>query len=46
MFESVGTAASAGVTNALMVGVSAIPTILLHWQGKKWRFRETESALK
>ncbi|KAJ9194007.1 hypothetical protein DTO164E3_7595 [Paecilomyces variotii] len=46
MFESIGTAASAGVTTALMVGVSAIPTILLHWQGKKWRFRETESALK
>ncbi|PGH07785.1 hypothetical protein AJ79_06173 [Helicocarpus griseus UAMH5409] len=37
MFEDVGIAASSGVTSALMVGVAVIPTILLQWQGAKWR---------
>lgn len=30
MFESVGIAASAGVVTALLVGVSVIPTVILH----------------
>lgn len=37
MFENVGIAASAGVTSALMVGASVIPTVLIQWQGRKWR---------
>lgn len=37
MFENVGIAASSGITTALMVCISAIPTILLHWRGRVWR---------
>ncbi|RLL99162.1 hypothetical protein CFD26_105262 [Aspergillus turcosus] len=37
MFENVGVAASAGVGCALIVGASVIPTIIVHWQGRKWR---------
>lgn len=37
MFENVGIAASSGVTSALMVGVSVFPTVLLQWQGRRWR---------
>jgi hypothetical protein len=37
MFENVGVAASAGVGCALIVGASVIPTIIVHWQGEKWR---------
>ncbi|KAH1592197.1 hypothetical protein KXX69_007156 [Aspergillus fumigatus] len=37
MFENVGVAASAGVGCALIVGASVVPTIIVHWQGKKWR---------
>ncbi|KAI9038372.1 putative MFS transporter [Aspergillus affinis] len=37
MFESVGIAASSGVGCALIVGVSVIPTIILHWRGRAWR---------
>ncbi|KAL4918315.1 major facilitator superfamily domain-containing protein [Aspergillus aurantiobrunneus] len=37
MFESVGTARSSGVVTALIMGVSFVPTALLHWQGHRWR---------
>ncbi|EIT80122.1 major facilitator superfamily domain-containing protein [Aspergillus flavus] len=37
MFESVGVAASAGVGCALLVGVSVIPTLCLHFMGRRWR---------
>ncbi|PGH20374.1 hypothetical protein AJ80_03642 [Polytolypa hystricis UAMH7299] len=37
MFESVGLAASSGVTTALIVGFSVIPTVLIQWRGRKWR---------
>ncbi|EAW08468.1 putative MFS transporter [Aspergillus clavatus NRRL 1] len=37
MFENVGIAASAGVCAALIVGASVFPTIIIHWQGQKWR---------
>lgn len=37
MFDNVGSAASSGITTSLLVCVSVIPTILLHWQGQKWR---------
>ena len=37
MFETVGTANSAGVVVAMIVGVSVIPTIFLHWRGGHWR---------
>lgn len=36
MFEDVGVAASAGIIVALIVVVSFIPTIFLHWQGWRW----------
>lgn len=37
MFESVGVAASSGVGVALIVGISVVPTFLLHWKGRVWR---------
>lgn len=37
MFERVGIAASSGVGVALIVGVSVVPTIFLHWKGHAWR---------
>lgn len=37
MFEQVGIAASAGIIVALIAGVSFIPTIFLHWQGRRFR---------
>lgn len=37
MFETVGVAASSGVCCALIVGVSVIPTIILHFMGRAWR---------
>ncbi|CAI7651659.1 unnamed protein product [Penicillium glandicola] len=40
MFETVGVAPSAGIGSALVVLVSVIPTIFLHWQGKGWRSEE------
>ncbi|CRL18343.1 Sucrose/H+ symporter, plant [Penicillium camemberti] len=40
MFETVGVAPSAGIGSALVVVVSVIPTIFLHWQGKIWRSEE------
>ncbi|CAL5865977.1 uncharacterized protein PFLUO_LOCUS184 [Penicillium psychrofluorescens] len=42
MFETVGIAPSAGVASALIVVVSVIPTIFLHWRGKIWRRDEEE----
>lgn len=39
MFEDVGIAASAGIVVALIVGVSFIPTIFLHWQGHRFHKR-------
>lgn len=40
MFENVGVAPSSGVGSALVVAVSVIPTIFLHWKGRIWRLRE------
>lgn len=37
MFAKVGVAASSGVGVALIVGVSVIPTLFLHWRGRAWR---------
>ena len=37
MFENVGIAKSSGITTAMIVVGSVIPTILIQWQGKKWR---------
>jgi hypothetical protein len=36
MFESVGIANSSGIVTALIIGVSFLPTALLHWQGQRW----------
>jgi len=36
MFKSVGIAASSGIGVALIVGVSVVPTIFLHWKGCVW----------
>lgn len=41
MFTSVGVAKSAGVTTALMVGCSLLPTIALQMMGHRWRPTET-----
>ena len=37
MFATVGVAASSGVGVALIVGISVIPTLFLHWRGHAWR---------
>lgn len=37
MFENVGIAPSAGIGSGMIVAVSVIPTIFLHWRGKNWR---------
>jgi len=37
MFESIGLKASAGVGTALMIGVSVVPTIYLHFRGRSRR---------
>ncbi|PWY67910.1 MFS general substrate transporter [Aspergillus heteromorphus CBS 117.55] len=37
MFDSVGIANSSGVVTALIMGASFIPTVVLQWQGRKWR---------
>ena len=42
MFENVGIAPSAGIGCGMVVAVSVIPTILLHWRGLVWRRREAE----
>ncbi|KAJ6027626.1 uncharacterized protein N7446_003778 [Penicillium canescens] len=40
MFETVGIAPSAGIGAAMIVVVSVIPTIFLHWRGRVWRSDE------
>ncbi|OQE42189.1 hypothetical protein PENCOP_c004G08268 [Penicillium coprophilum] len=40
MFENAGIAPSAGIVSALIVLVSVVPTIFLHWRGKIWRSEE------
>ncbi|KAF7182849.1 hypothetical protein CNMCM7691_002593 [Aspergillus felis] len=42
MFEKVGIARSAGVVAALIMGVSFVPTALLHWKGERLRLRQKE----
>lgn len=37
MIQNVGFYGSAGITTALMVGVSMIPTFFLQWKGHTWR---------
>lgn len=37
MFDKVGVANSAGITTALIVSISVIPTALLQWRGGKWK---------
>lgn len=37
MLETVGVAASAGVATAMIVVVSVIPTVFVHWRGKVLR---------
>lgn len=37
MIGSVGLDGSAGVTAALVVGVSVLPTVVLQWKGVSWR---------
>jgi hypothetical protein len=37
MFTNVGVAKSSGITTALMMGCSFIPTIFLQWRGHQWR---------
>lgn len=47
MFNRLGLANSAGILAALIMGVSVIPTLLLHWHGQTWRRArsiEVESA--
>ncbi|KIN02726.1 hypothetical protein OIDMADRAFT_27229 [Oidiodendron maius Zn] len=44
MFTNVGVAASGGVVAALIIGVSIFPTILVQWQGHKWRGEERDIA--
>ena len=45
MFATVGTANSAGVVVALIVGVSVIPIIFLHFKGEHWRNRKGEAVV-
>ncbi|KAJ5924419.1 Major facilitator superfamily domain general substrate transporter [Penicillium verhagenii] len=40
MLENVGEAPSAGIACAMIVAVSVIPTVFLHWRGKKMRHEE------
>lgn len=40
MLETVGISPSAGITTAMIVVVSVIPTIFVHWRGKVWRGNE------
>lgn len=40
MFTNVGIAPSSGIGAALIVVVSIIPTVFLHWRGKFWRNEE------
>ena len=42
MFAKVGVAASSGAGVALIVGVSVIPTLLLHWRGRLWSKAQME----
>jgi hypothetical protein len=44
MFTNVGVAASGGVAAALIIGVSIFPTIVVQWQGHKWRGEERDIA--
>ena len=44
MFTNVGVAASGGVVAALIIGVSIFPTILVQWQGHKWRGEKRDIA--
>lgn len=44
MFATVGTANSAGVVVALIVGASVLPMIFLHFRGEHWRNRKAERA--
>jgi hypothetical protein len=37
MIQKVGFDASAGITTALIVGVSLIPTAVVQWRGQRWR---------
>lgn len=37
MFEAIGWAGGAGISIALIVGFSVIPTILVQWRGAAWR---------
>jgi MFS family permease len=37
MFETVGVANSAGVVAALVVGVSLVPVVVVHWKGQSMR---------
>lgn len=45
MFASVGVAASSGIGAGLMVGVSVIPTLLVHWKGRSWRKVHQDTTL-
>lgn len=40
MFENVGVAPAAGIACAMIVVVSVIPTIFLHFRGRKMRHEE------
>lgn len=37
MFENVGYNGSAGIAVALLAAFSVLPTIIIQWQGHKWR---------
>ena len=45
MFATVGIAQSSGVVVAMIVVVSVIPTIFLHWRGLHWRERREARAI-
>jgi hypothetical protein len=40
MIESIGLDGSAGITTALMVGASVLPTIVLQWRGRHQQITE------
>ena len=44
MFANVGVANSSGIVVAMIVVVSVIPTIFLHWRGGHWRLSKQDAV--
>ncbi|KAL5610399.1 hypothetical protein FOVSG1_005080 [Fusarium oxysporum f. sp. vasinfectum] len=44
MIKNIGFGASAGVSTAMIVAVSILPTILLQWKGRRWQKRSNKTG--